>query len=92
MEVFGVYWKGKYYVFTVLPFGWKSSPVIYHTLTEAVAMYIRSLGIPMLAWIDDMCGMTQFLWQQGSDEQQFQSAMTSMVVTTWVLFFAGYFL
>ena len=67
-KLFGVYWKGKYYVFTVLPFGWKSSPVIYHTLTEAVAMYIRSLGIPMLAWIDDMCGMTQFLWQQGSDQ------------------------
>ena len=48
--------------------------------------YGRSLGIPMLAWIDDMCGMTQFLWQQGSDEKQFQSAMTLMVVTTWVLF------
>ena len=89
---FGVFWKGIYYVFTVLPFGWKNSPLIYHTLTEAVAMYIRSLGIPMLVWIDDMCGMTQFQYKEGSDEDQFQSAMRAMVVTTWVLFFAGYFL
>ena len=91
-KFFGVFWKGKYYVFTVLPFGWKNSPLVYHTLTEAVAMYVRSLGIPMLVWIDDMCGMTQIQFKQGTDEQQFQSALKSMVVTTWVLFLAGYFL
>ena len=89
---FGIYWKGKYYVFTVLPFGWKNSPIIYHTLTEAVAMYIRSLGIPMLVWIDDMLGMTQIQFRKGSDEDQFQSSMRGMVITTWVLFLAGYFL
>ena len=91
-KFFGIYWKGKYYVFAVLPFGWKSSPVIYHTLTEAVAMYIRSLGIPMLVWIDDMFGMTQLQFKKGTDEQQFQSSMKGMVITTWVLFLAGYFL
>ena len=26
-------------VFAVLPFGWKSSPLVYHSLTEALAMY-----------------------------------------------------
>ena len=91
-KFFGVFWKGNYYVFTVLPFGWKNSPVIYHSLTEAIAMYIRSLGIPMLAWIDDMCGMTQQNFRSSSDEDQFQSAMRAMVVTTWVLYWAGYFL
>ena len=55
-------------------------------------MYLRSLGIPMLVWIDDMCGMTQLQCQGGADEQQFQSAMKSMVITTRVLFLAGYFL
>jgi len=29
-------------VLTDLPFGWKISPLIYHTVTEALAMYIRS--------------------------------------------------
>ena len=91
-KFFGIFWKGKYYVFTVLPFGWKSSPVVYHTLTEAVAMYLRSYGIPMVVWIDDMFGMTQLVYKKGNDEEQFQSAMRSMVATTWVLFLAGYFL
>ena len=76
----------------MLRFGFKSSPAIYQTLTKAVAMYIRSLGIPKLVWIDDMCGMTQLLLQQGNDEQQFQFAMTFMIVITWVLFLAGYFI
>ena len=66
--------------------------MVYHTLTEAVAMYLRSHGIPMVVWIDDMFGMTQLVCKKGNDEEQFQSAMTSMVVTSWVLFLAGYFL
>ena len=91
-KYFGVFWKGKYYVFAVLPFGWKSSPLIYHSLTEALAMYIRSLGIPMLVWIDDMLGMTEQKFQGAPDEDQFQSALRAMVVTTMILFLAGYFL
>ena len=39
-----------------------------------------------------MFGMTQVGFKKGSDEDQFQSAMRSMVITTWVLFLAGYFL
>ena len=56
-------WKEVYCVLTVHPIGWKSSPVIYHTITEAVNMYVRSLGIPMLGWIDDMLGMTEQLYK-----------------------------
>ena len=91
-KFFGICWKGVYYVFTVLPFGWKTSPVIYHSITEAAAMYLRSLDIPMLDWIDDMLGMTQHCFKGDSDEEQFQSALRAMVVTTYVLFKAGYFL
>ena len=91
-KFFGVYWKGVYYVLTVLPFGWKSSPIIYHSITEAVNMYLRSLGIPMLGWIDDMLGMTEQLYKSSNDNAQFQSAMRAMVVTTIVLFKAGYFM
>ena len=65
--------------------------LLYHTLTEAVAIYLRSKGIPMAVyvWIDDMFVMTQLAYKKGTDEEQFQSAMRSMVVTTWVLFLAG---
>ena len=55
-------------------------------------MYLRSLDIPMLDWIDDMLGMTQFKFKGETDEEQFQSALRAMVVTTYVLFKAGYFL
>ena len=91
-KYFGIFWKGKYYVFAVLPFGWKSSPLVCHSLAEAVAMYLRGLGIPMLVWIDDMCGMTEQQYSQASDEEQFQSALRAMVVTSFVLFKARYFL
>ena len=85
-KFFGVLWKGIYYVFAVLPFGWKSSPFIYHSITEAVAMYCRSLGIPMVVWIDDMLGMTEQKYRQSSDEDQFQSALRAMVVVSMILF------
>jgi len=91
-KFFGVCWKGIYYVLTVLPFGWKSSPLIYHSITEAANMYIRSLGIPMLGWIDDMLGMTEQLYKESSDNEQFQSAMRAMVIVTIILFKAGYFM
>jgi len=91
-KYFGVFWKGVFYVFAVLPFGWKCSPIVYHTLTDALAMYCRSLGIPMLVWIDDMLGMTEHKYRGCSDEDQFQSALRAMVVLSIVLFKAGYFL
>ena len=91
-KYFGVFWRGVYYVLTVLPFGWKSSPLVYHSITEAVNMYIRSLGIPSLGWIDDMLGMTEQLHKNSSDDVQFASAMRAMVVTTIILFKAGYFM
>ena len=54
-------------------------------------MYVRSLGIPMLGWIDDMLGMTEQLYRDAVDDEQFKSAMRSMVVVSIVLFKAGYF-
>ena len=78
-KYFGIHWDEEYYVLCVLSFGWKSSPYIYHSLTEAVNMYVRSLGIPMLGWIDDMLGLVQQLLHLASDEQQFQSCLRAMV-------------
>jgi len=36
--------------------------------------------------------MTQQQFKNSPDEEQFQSAMKALVVTTWVLYLAGYFL
>ena len=50
---FGIYWKGVYYVWTVICFGWCESPYIYHTLSSAVAQYLRHLDVPITTWLDD---------------------------------------
>ena len=54
-------------------------------------MYLRSLDIPMLDWIDDMLGVTQqhFKFKGATDEEQFQSALRAMVVTRYILFKAA---
>jgi len=39
-----------------------------------------------------MLGITQFKFKGETDEEQFQSALRAMVVTTYVLFKAEYFL
>ena len=39
-KFFGCFFGKIFYsVFAVLPFGWKSSLLVYHSFTEAVAMY-----------------------------------------------------
>ena len=41
-EYFGLCWRGVYYVRTVLCFGWCASPCTNHSLSDAVAQYLRS--------------------------------------------------
>ena len=56
-KYFGFKWNDKYFAYTVLPFGWKNAPFIYSSLTEATAMYARSVApAPVLTWIDDIWG------------------------------------
>jgi hypothetical protein len=49
----GLRWKGWWFVCTTLPFGWKESPFIYHTIGLAVSGYFRNMGIPCSLNIDD---------------------------------------
>ena len=87
----GVFWEGEYYVYTCLPFGTSFSPFVYHTLTEAVARYIRGLGIPMMAYIDDSLGGTEVACKGKSEECQFASACRAVFVVCMVYFLCGYF-
>lgn len=49
----GFQWKGFWFVCTTLPFGWKISPYIYHTIGSAATGFFRSIGIPCSLYIDD---------------------------------------
>ena len=52
-QYFGFEFEGRYYVYTVLPFGWNVSPYVYQTLSRLVSSYLRRLGIPDFAYLDD---------------------------------------
>ena len=42
-----------YFVFNTIPFGWKASAYLYHTIGMASTSYVRSLGVPCSQYIDD---------------------------------------
>ena len=49
----GLEWKGWYFCYKTLPFGWKASAYVYHTAGLAATCHIRSLGVPCSQYIDD---------------------------------------
>ena len=52
--LFGLSYGGIDYCWCVLPFGFSLILWCYHTLSEAKAAYLRSKGIPALAYLDDL--------------------------------------
>ena len=50
---FGLEWCGWYFVYNTIPFGWKASAYLYHTIGMAATSYARSLGVPCSQYIDD---------------------------------------
>ena len=51
--LFGFSHGGTDYCWCVLPFGFSLSPSCYHTFSEARVAFLRSNGIPALAYFDD---------------------------------------
>ena len=50
---FGIEWKGYFLVYKTLPFGFKASCFVEHTLSSMLASYARGFGVPTLVYIDD---------------------------------------
>ena len=50
---FGLEWEGWYFTYSTLPFGWKASAYIYHSIGLAATCFVRSLGVPCSQYIDD---------------------------------------
>jgi len=90
-QYFGFAWRGRYYVFTVLCFGWCSSPYIYHSLSAVVSRYLRTKGIPVLTWIDDFY-FTNFRASRGlAPKIQAEAATVTAYVVMHTFYEAGYF-
>ena len=55
----GFSWAGKYYVFTVFPFGLASACYIFTKLLRPLTQYWRSKGLRILIYLDDgICAVT----------------------------------
>ena len=50
---FGFEWGGWYFTSNTIPFGWKASAYIYHSIGLLASHYFRSLRIPCSLYIDD---------------------------------------
>ena len=44
-KYFGLQWQHWYFVYNTIPFGWKGSAYVYHSIGMAATSYIRSLGV-----------------------------------------------
>ena len=91
-QYFGLCWQGVYHVFTVLCFGWCSSPYIYHTLSSVVGQYLRARDTPVLVWIDDFCLSNFRSTKSGTPQAQFRVAQAATYLALSVFYKAGYFM
>lgn len=90
--LFGFEYGGVDYCWCVLPFGFSLSPWVYHTLSEAKAAFLRSHGIPALAYLDDSW-YSNFLSTHGlAARVQWLAAAEATHVAMLVSFMCGQFL
>ena len=54
---FGFEWKGVYYTYTVLSFGWKIAPMVYNSFSGEMVGFTRRLHMRSLYLLDDSLGL-----------------------------------
>ena len=91
-EYFELGWRGVYYVWTVLWFGWCASPYIYHSFSDAVAQYLRSQDIPTSAWLDDFWMSNSRVTRDLSPTGQQKAAREAVALALTVFYRWGYFM
>lgn len=97
---FGIQWGGWLFTYNTLPFGWKSSPYIYHTTGLVASHFFRSRNIPCSLFIDDRhTGQLQvsffqgaFTSLQGDDARNLAAVKSAIFVVAFYLIKLGYFL
>ena len=90
-EYFELCWRGVQYVWTVLCFGWCAS-YIYHSLSNAVAQYLRSQDIPTSAWLDDFWMSKAWATRDRSPTGQKKAAREAVALALTAFYRCGYFM
>ena len=91
-EYFGLYWRGVYYVRRAGCFGWCASPYIHHSLSDVVAQYLQSQGIPTSAWLDDFWVSNFRATRDLSPTGQQKAAREAVALVLTVFYRRGYFI
>ena len=94
----GFQWSGFWFVCTTLPFGWKISPYIYHTIGLVASGYLCAHGIPCSLYIDHQLngelvtsqGPWSVLPQNRSQEYSFNAAIAAIYCVLSLLVDLGY--
>ena len=91
----GLEWKGWYFCYKTLPFGWKASAYVYHTVGLAATCHIHSLSVPCSQYIDDRHVGQLALCQDRQDSlkwSNFQLAEAAAFIVCSVVVRLGYFI
>jgi hypothetical protein len=86
---FGFEWRGVYYTYTVLSFGWRLAPFIYTCFSGEVAGFLRRLGMRYVYLLDDSFGLQ--LDPAGRGPVGLQSAHAACYVVVSLMVGLGYF-
>lgn len=92
-KFFGLCWKGWYFVYNTIPFGWSPSAYIYHTTGLGVSHFIRSKGVPLSQYIDDRhVGQLHLPARKAIEWSDFELAEAAVFIASLVLVHCGYFI
>ena len=95
-KYFGLQWQGWYFVYNTIPFGWRGSAYVYHSIGMAATSYIRSLGVPCSQYIDDrhIGQLSPFPEYRSSvgDWSDLEFANAAIFIAAFVLISLGYFI
>lgn len=86
---FGVEFGGWFLVYNTIPFGFKTSAYIYHTIGLAATGFCRKLGVPCLQYIDDRL-IVEFLTVSCINGKF--KALKSLYIVCQVVIRLGYFI
>ncbi|KAK3105648.1 hypothetical protein FSP39_002589 [Pinctada imbricata] len=90
-DFLGFQWGGHYFCCNTLPFGWKNSAYVYHTLNMTAMSFIRSRGINGLVYIDDRL-IEEFKGPLIKTDTSFRRSDIAIRFVMTVLGSLGYFL
>ena len=91
-KYFGVQFGGWYFTYNTIPFGFKASAYIYHTMGLAATGYCRDMGVSCLQYIDDRL-VGEIMQDEGSDSEfNLHRALAACYIICEVLTRLGYFI